>query len=56
VAEYVNTTNHAQQVGSGAFIAPYGKGQADPKDEHDKALIEDGALIPAKPQRKNEES
>jgi hypothetical protein len=56
VAEYVNTTNHAQQVGSGAFIDPYGRGQADPKDEHDKALIEDGTLIPARAQRKSEES
>jgi hypothetical protein len=51
VAEYVNTTNHAQQVGSGAFIAPYGKGSVDPKDDHDKALIEDGTLIPAKAEK-----
>lgn len=48
MAEYVNTTDHAQQVGSGAFIPANEKGQADPKDAHDAALIEDGTLIPAK--------
>lgn len=44
MAEYANTTSHAQQVGSGAFIPAFGTGKADPKDEHDAALITDGIL------------
>lgn len=45
MAEYVNTTSHAQQVASGAFIPAYGAGEADPKEDHDAALIADGALV-----------
>lgn len=43
MAEYVNTTNHAQQVGSGAFVPAYGTGELNPKataeDPDDEAAV-----------------
>jgi hypothetical protein len=45
--DYINRSDHAVSLASGAVLAPGDRGESDMKDPHDKALRTDGALIKA---------
>jgi len=46
--EYVNVSGAAVNITAGQMLAPgVPTDKVDPKDDHDKALIEAGTLIPA---------